>query len=211
MRNLAMVVAIGLSLVACKDKASSTGAGTLGKLTELKDKMCACKDAACAKAVSDEMIAWGKQQPTDKAAVDPKEQKRATEIGTQLGECMMRANGMNPSTPTATASTAGSGGAAPTSPPVEAGSGSATGSGSAVTALGASGLPKSCEDYKAAVDRLASCDKLSKQARETLAKGYTDAAAKWATMPESARDSLAVSCQGGTEAVMAVAKTQCGW
>lgn len=188
-----------LSLVACKDSASGPTAGSsMAKLTEFKTQMCACKDTPCAKRVSADMAAWGKQQSTDKpAALSAAEQTQASELGTQLGECMMRA-------------TAGAANLAP----VAAGSGSA-GSGSAAPAppvvKNTQGLPKECDDYKATIDRLATCESLSAAARETFVKGYAEAAGRWAAMPEASKATLSTACQGGVDAVVAVAKARCGW
>jgi hypothetical protein len=68
------------------------------KFHEFADAMCACKDADCAKRVSDDMTAWSQEQA--KAAKEPlkmseDEQKQAVEIGTHMGECMQAAMGMN--------------------------------------------------------------------------------------------------------------------
>lgn len=196
--GVALAALAALSAVACKDTPSGPSAGnSIAKLTEFKTQMCACKDAACAKRVSADMAAWGKQQSTDKpAALSAQEQTQASELGTQLGECMMKA-------------TAGAANLAP----VTAGSGSA-GSGSAAPApvvKNTQGLPKECDDYKAAIDRLATCESLSASARETFVKGYAEAAGRWAAMPEASKATLSTACQGGVDAVVAVAKARCGW
>lgn len=80
-----------------------SGASTreaIAKMTELKDKMCACQDAACAQRVSDEMTQWGQQMVRDQR--DPPKMseddiKKASEIGEQMGRCMQKA--MTPSAP----------------------------------------------------------------------------------------------------------------
>lgn len=202
-----VLVVIGLfAAIGCKDKGASSGGGdAMAKMAELRNKMCACKDPACAKKVSEEMASWSKSQPSEKpAAMSADDQKKATDLGTQLGECMMKANTAADAAAQAKAdgSAAPSDGSAAQPAAVDA---------SATAAKTAGGLPKECGDYKVAIDKLATCEKMSKQARETLVKGYADAAEGWATLPEAAKASLSTSCKGGTEAVLAVAKAQCGW
>jgi hypothetical protein len=93
-------------------------------------------------------------------------------------------------------------------PPPPAGSDTpAAATGSAATVAG---LPKECDEYKAQVEKMKTCDKLPEKARETLLKAYNDAAAGWASLPESAKSGLDVSCKRGTEALVAAAKEACG-
>jgi hypothetical protein len=184
----------------CKKKAGDGGAASsVAKMRELKDKMCACKDPDCAKKVSDEMTKWSQEQGSKQAAqvkMNEADQKAAAELGIAMGECMQKASKVE---------------AAPTPPPAADGSGSgsaaAAGSGSATP----SGLPKECDEYEAAINRLATCDKMSKQARETLVKAYAEAAEGWKKLPEAAKEKISVSCKSGAEAVISSAKTQCGW
>jgi hypothetical protein len=201
MTKLALAVATSLALVSlgggCKNKTSDGGAGdALAKMSELKDKMCACKDPDCAKKVSDEMTAWSQAQASKQKAAKMNEadQKKASELGVAMGECMQKASTVAPP-PTPPAPADGSGSAAP------AGSGSQT----------ASGLPKECDDYEAAINKLSTCDKMSKQARETLVKAYAEAAEGWKKLPDAAKAKISVSCKSGAEAVLSTAKAQCGW
>jgi hypothetical protein len=166
-------------------------------MRELRDKMCACKDPDCAKKVSDEMTAWSQEQSSKQAKqqikISEADQKASAALGVEMGECMKKASHVE---------------AAPTPPPAD-GSGSAAPAGSA--AATPSGLPKECDEYEAAINRLATCDKMSKQARETLVKAYAEAAEGWKKLPEAAKEKISVSCKSGAEAVLASAKTQCGW
>jgi hypothetical protein len=77
--------------------------------------------------------------------------------------------------------------------------------------LGASGLPIECDDYKAAIDKLASCPKLAPDAKDSLVQAYSAASAGWAKLPEDSRKNLAATCKAAVESVNAAAKTQCGW
>jgi hypothetical protein len=199
MTKLALALSVALlSAAGCKDKSTASGGATdngLAKMTELKDKMCACKDPDCAKKVSDEMTAWSQEaaKKGTTAKMNEADQKKASELGVAMGECMQKASTVAPS---------------PTQP--------ADGSGSAVAATGSadatpSGLPKECDEYEAAINKLSTCDKMSKQARETLVKAYAEAAEGWKKLPEAAKAKISVSCKSGADAVIASARTQCGW
>lgn len=205
MTKLALALSAVLALVSisgCKSKGSSEGGGSadvLAKMTELKTKMCACKDPDCAKKVSDELTRWTQDQSSKKKALDEAGQKQADALGSEMGDCMARA------TRTTTASAA---------PAAGSGSAVATGSGSAtVPSAGSasSGLPAECDEYKAAVERLATCEAMSKGARETLVKAYQDASEGWKKLPDAAKEKIKVSCKAGADAVISAAKTQCGW
>lgn len=76
----------------------------MAKMAGFSDQMCACKDAECARRVSDEMTAWS-QELAKKDEEPPKlsedQQKRAMAIGTKMGECMQKAMGMSDDPPPA--------------------------------------------------------------------------------------------------------------
>jgi hypothetical protein len=208
--RLLLAVAV-LALLSCKDKGGGTSAtDAVGKMSEFKTAMCACKDEACAKQVSDKMAAWGREQPTTNPAMSAEDQKQANDIGRELGDCLLK---IMSARDTGSAS-AGSGSAIATSGAGSAiaASGSGSASGSASTLAPTPGaLPKECDEYKAIVAKIQTCERMSKSARETLVKGYEEAATRWATLNEASRASLAEACRGGAEAVMAAGKTQCGW
>lgn len=206
MTKLALTFATTLALVStggCKKKAVDGGGGggdAMAKMSELKDKMCACKDPDCAKTVSDEMTAWSQAQATkqkEPSKLSEADQKKATELGIAMGECMQKA--MN--TGSAAAVAAPSDGSGSAAPPAAEGS----------AATPPSGLPKECDAYEAAINRLATCEKMSKQARETLVKAYAEAAEGWKKLPDAAKEKIGVSCKSGADAVIATAKAQCGW
>jgi hypothetical protein len=80
------------------------------------------------------------------------------------------------------------------------------------TAPAAAGnLPAECNDYKAAIDKLASCDKMPQQARDALKQAYDQASTGWASLPAEAKANLATACKAGTDAVNTSAKQVCGW
>jgi hypothetical protein len=91
-----------------------------------------------------------------------------------------------------------------------AGSGSeAAGSndqGSAGSGSAAAALPTECADYKAAVEKLATCDKLPAATRDTLKKSFDAAEKTWADfgkLPDAAKQAAIDSCKKGAEAVKA--------
>jgi hypothetical protein len=82
--------------------------------------------------------------------------------------------------------------------------------GAAPTAAGGD-LPKECQDYKAAIEKLASCDKLPQATRDSLKQAYDTTSAGWANLPAEAKANLASSCKTAADAVMQSAKATCGW
>jgi hypothetical protein len=91
---LALVIAAGLA-AGCKGKQTSSG-DSLSKMGEFKDEMCKCKDAKCAQDVSDKMTKWSQDQAKNSKEppkMDEATQKKATEIGTAMGDCMQKAMG----------------------------------------------------------------------------------------------------------------------
>jgi hypothetical protein len=75
-------------------ESDSPTARAMAKMVEFEGKMCACKDAECAKRVSDEMTVWSQAEAkkhTEPMKMTDEETKRAVELGTHMGECMQRA------------------------------------------------------------------------------------------------------------------------
>ena len=87
----------------------------------------------------------------------------------------------------------------------------AAGSAAAPAAGGGGDLPAECNDYKAAIEKLASCDKMPQQARDALKQAYDQASASWASLPAEAKANLATACKAGADAVTQSAKSVCGW
>ena len=91
---------------------------------------------------------------------------------------------------------AGSGSAAP------AGGGSDTAAGSAAPAGGGGGdLPAECNDYKAAIEALAKCDKLPQATRDALKQSYEQTSAAWASIPAEGKAALGTACKSAADAV----------
>ena len=191
------VAAMALASFGCKKKG---GGEAMAKMQEFTDQMCACKDADCAKKVSDAMTTWAESQPKDQKVSDD-DKKKGEEMGKKLGECMQKAMGMGGGAMEGSGAASGSA--------AQEGSGAA--SGSAAPAAGAGDLPAECNEWKGAVEKLASCDKLPQQARDALKNAFDQASASWASMPAEAKANLATACKAGTDAVMQSAKATCGW
>ncbi len=72
-------------------------------------------------------------------------------------------------------------------------------------------LPADCNDYKAAIDKLASCDKLPAETRDQLKKAFETTSSAWASLTPEAKAGLGPSCKTALDAVNTAAKTTCGW
>lgn len=201
MKNLTIAFLATASLFAvgaCKKKGGGDAGEAVAKMTEFKDQMCACKDKACADKVQESMTKWStemaaKQGDKKEAKTDEATMKKMTEVGQQYGECMTKAM-------SAGAEPAGSG-AAP------AGSGSDTaapaGSGSDTAAAGggggSTGIPE-CDAYKAAVDKLASCDAIPEATRKQMKDAFDQAAGAWANLPAEGKAAAATACKTAADA-----------
>lgn len=200
MKNVMWLVVAVLALGACKKDAADdggAGAAAIAKMSELRDEACKCKDAPCAKGVSDKMMKWTQEQVTGGKAppkMSEAEAKQATAIGDEMGTCIQSAMATEPTTPTGSDTSA---------PPADM-------TGSAAVAS-VEGLPAACAAYKAQVEKLETCEKMSAKVKEALLKSFNDAAAGWAKMPEGAKAGLDTSCKAATEALVVAAKEACGW
>jgi hypothetical protein len=97
MRNITLAIAVALTLlsVGCKKKGGGAGEA-MAKMSEFKDKMCACKehDTKCAQTVSDEMTKWSQEQAKNSkepAKMSEEDTKKAAAIGEEMGKCMQKA------------------------------------------------------------------------------------------------------------------------
>ena len=81
--------------------------------------------------------------------------------------------------------------------------------GSAAPAAAAGDLPAECNDYKAAIDKLSSCDKMPKEARDAMKSAFDQASTSWAGLPAEAKASLATACKAGADAVKQSSAAMC--
>ena len=75
------------------------------------------------------------------------------------------------------------------------------GAGDTAAPAAAGDLPAECNDYKAAIEKLQSCDKMPKEARDAMKTAFDGASAGWANLPAEAKASLATACKAGADAV----------
>jgi hypothetical protein len=86
----------------CKDKARAADSAAaldaqMVKLTEFKDRMCACKpgDSECVTKVSDDMTKWStdmaKNMDASDVSPDAAAMKKMTDVSTAMGDCMSKA------------------------------------------------------------------------------------------------------------------------
>jgi len=191
MKNLTIAFLAAASLFtvgACKKKGD-----VVAKMTEFKNAMCACKDEACVKKVQADMEAFGKTAGEPDKATQEK-------LGPLVMEMMTCAEkDVTPAAGSAAAPTEGSA-AAPTEGSAAApAAGSADGS--AAPAAAAGDLPAECNDYKAAIEALAKCDKLPQPTKDALKQSYEQTSAAWASVPAEGKAALATSCKAATDAV----------
>ncbi len=62
-------------------------------------------------------------------------------------------------------------------------------------------IPAECDEYKAGIEKLASCDKLPPETKDTLKKAYEQAAAGWANVPAEGKAAVASACKSGADAL----------
>jgi len=82
----------------------------------------------------------------------------------------------------------------------------------AATPAAATGeLPAECAEYKASIEKLASCDKLPQATRDALKQAFDQAAGAWASVPAEGKAAQGTACKTAVEAVKQAAATTCGW
>jgi hypothetical protein len=123
MRFVLTLLAVFLPfMTACNKKGG--GGDAVAKLTELKDKMCACKDKACGDQVTADLAKWSSEQKGGETGkLDEGTQKKMAAISEDLGTCMTKL--ATDAMASANAAAAGSGMAAGSA--MAAGSGMAAG------------------------------------------------------------------------------------
>ena len=97
-------LAMVLALAGCGTKEADA---MLKDLRGFKDKVCACKDLACAQKTSEEMLTWMSKQDQNTQGSES-QKKEAEAIGKEIQSCMEKL---------ATAGTPPAGGEAPTEAP----------------------------------------------------------------------------------------------
>ena len=84
----------------------------------------------------------------------------------------------------------------------------------AAPAAGGGDIPAECNDYKAAMEKLAACDKMPQASKDALKQGYDAMSKGWAnagSLPPEAKKGMADACKQGADALMQSGKALCGW
>ncbi len=79
---------------------------------------------------------------------------------------------------------------------------------------GGGDIPAECNDYKAAMEKLAACEKMPQASKDALKQGYDAMSAGWAQakdMPAEAKKAMADGCKQGADALNQSGKALCGW
>jgi hypothetical protein len=128
MRAATILAVVALSFTASCKKAGGGAADTIAKMTELKDKMCACKDKACGDQVYQEMARWDAEHGKggEGAKVSDDDQKKLASITEDMARCMTKISTDAAAAAAGSATAAGSGAAVTQA--AAAGSGSSGGS-----------------------------------------------------------------------------------
>ena len=199
MKNLTktMVLAVLLagSITACGKKKDGGGGGATG-VAECDDYL--SKMAACAKKMEGkggeqltkmaDMMAksWAEDVKNEemKKAMPDACKKAVKDMAKQMPDCDWGVKADEPP--------AAGGSAAPTE-----------GSAAAAPAGGGGGgdLPAECNDYKAAIEALAKCDKLPQATRDALKQSYEQTSAAWANIPAEGKAALGTACKSAADAV----------
>jgi hypothetical protein len=78
-------------------------------------------------------------------------------------------------------------------------------------ATGSDGVPLVCGDWRAAIEKLATCNELPQSARDSLLAVYNEASAGWGQLPADAKKNLVGVCHAGADSIVKGAKATCGW
>jgi hypothetical protein len=93
MMKLSIVFLAAMSLAGSGCHKNKAGESIV-KLTELKDKMCACKDKACSDKISEEMTRWSQAQAKsdgDKPVpLSEEDAEKTAAVTAQIAQCLLK-------------------------------------------------------------------------------------------------------------------------
>ena len=143
------LAAFGCKKNKVQDKDKDKDGEYLAKMTEFKNKMCACPDKACSEKVSDEFSRWSQAhaRSEDQQATPSEEDTKLEAVTEALKDCILKLEFPAGGSAAGTAGAAGGAGGAGATP----GSGSpAAGSAEGAAAAGGSGSPAAGSNGSAA-------------------------------------------------------------
>jgi hypothetical protein len=89
--SIAFLAAMSLAAFGCNKNKDGE---SIAKMTELKDKMCACKDKACSDTVSDELSKWTQEQAKSAGGkpVPPSKEnaEKTAAVTDEMIKCMLK-------------------------------------------------------------------------------------------------------------------------
>lgn len=93
--SIAFLAAMSIAGSGChKNKDKNQAGESIAKLTEIKNKMCACKDKTCSEKVSAELVEWSQAQEKsagDKpASVSEGDSEKIEEVKDEISQCLLK-------------------------------------------------------------------------------------------------------------------------
>jgi hypothetical protein len=154
MRAALTLLAVSLTFsTACKKDGG--GGDAIAKMTELKDKMCACKDKTCADQVTQEMTKWGADHKAGEASkLGAEDQKKLAGVTGDMTTCLTK---IMTAAGSAAAGSAAAGSAAAGSAAAGAAGGSGSDAGSAAGAGSAAAAGSDAAAAEAMAHRAGMC------------------------------------------------------
>ncbi|MBX7082830.1 MAG: hypothetical protein K1X88_26730 [Nannocystaceae bacterium] len=86
MKRLATAVLVLFALPSC----DSGGKEYVKSMEDFAEKVCACKDTACATKASQEQADWLQKNAATAAKLDAKDAEKVTAAGTKMADCMTK-------------------------------------------------------------------------------------------------------------------------
>ena len=177
----------------------------VAKLEELKTKMCACAEAACALRVQQELTDWAKQLSERSGDAKPSaaDDAKADELMKAMKECTAKAM-------------AGSTAPKPPDdplPPEDPSGGTATGPSGGTDAGGGGSLSSvpACAEYRRQIDKIGACRKYPRSAVDGMKKGFEQMEKGWASARPNAaaREAVAKVCAESADSLKKARETIC--
>jgi hypothetical protein len=93
--SIAFLAALSLAGSGChKNKGEADKAGAIARLTELRTRMCACKDRTCSDRVSAELAEWGQQEEKSESdrpvAPGDKDSEKLEALKDEVASCLLK-------------------------------------------------------------------------------------------------------------------------
>jgi len=86
--SLVFLAVVSLASLSC-DK--PRGADVVAKMTEFKDRICACKDRACVTKVNDDMMKWSSEVSKAGKTGTEEETKKVVALSEEMSKCQSEA------------------------------------------------------------------------------------------------------------------------